>query len=187
MELSPPYRLALAYAPRRARPATLALLTLDHRLGEIVRATREPMLAQLKLAWWRDRLAEPPSAWPQGEPLLKLLAGWAAEAGALGGLVDGWEALLLEGDPATLIEGRALAGAALARVLNQPTAAYAASMAARHWSINEFGVALADTQEPPILPRDLRGLAVLVKLAGKSGQSRWTQFLAAIRTGLFGR
>ena len=46
-ELPAPQRLALSYSPGRARPATLALLTLDARLAAILRGRREPLAAQL--------------------------------------------------------------------------------------------------------------------------------------------
>jgi hypothetical protein len=77
----------------------------------VVRTAREPMLAQLKLAWWRDRLAADPAVWPKGEPLLARLAQWREPAG-LGALVDGWESLLGEpplgaGELAAFSEGRA--------------------------------------------------------------------------------
>jgi len=51
--LGPLNRLALAYAPQSTRLPLLALLALDMRLAGIVRNSREPMLAQLRLAWWR--------------------------------------------------------------------------------------------------------------------------------------
>src|SRR5690606_20839572 len=72
-DLRPAERLALAYAPARARTATLALMALDNRLGTIVRQMREPIAAQLRLAWWRDTLARPVPEWPQGEPVLAAL------------------------------------------------------------------------------------------------------------------
>jgi phytoene synthase len=49
-------RLALAYAPGRARAATLGLFALDAALGNLVRAAREPLLGQMRLAWWREEL-----------------------------------------------------------------------------------------------------------------------------------
>ena len=51
--LAPMHRLALAYAPAEARPAWAGLLALDARLAGVVRAAREPVLGQLRLAWWR--------------------------------------------------------------------------------------------------------------------------------------
>ena len=75
-----PQRLALSYAPRASRNAFAGLLALDTRFAGIVRHAREPMLAQMRLAWWRDVLAKPAAEWPTGEPLLALLAEWQGES-----------------------------------------------------------------------------------------------------------
>ena len=134
--LPPVQRLALAYAPTRARPAWLALLALDTRLAQQVRSAREPMLTQIRLAWWHDRLREPVSAWPQGEPLLVALADWRGQHGSLAQLVDGWEMLLGEA-PLTdaalegFVAGRALSIDRLQRIIkgNGSTGAQAAQSA----------------------------------------------------------
>ena len=55
-------------------------------------------MIQLRLAWWRDRFAQPCAEWPQGEPLLAKLHGWEPERAALSGLVDGWEARIVGED-----------------------------------------------------------------------------------------
>jgi len=47
MELSPPARLAIAYAPRDLRSAFALLLQLDQRFAEILRNAREPMIARI--------------------------------------------------------------------------------------------------------------------------------------------
>ena len=62
-------RLALAYAPANSRGLWLGLFALDARLGAVVQAAHEPLLAQIKLAWWRDELAKPLAARALGEPL----------------------------------------------------------------------------------------------------------------------
>jgi phytoene synthase len=68
---------------RRCCPPGVAVLScLDVRLAGVVRGAREPMLGQLKLAWWRDRLGGDPESWPKGEPLLASLKAWGAEARA---------------------------------------------------------------------------------------------------------
>ena len=108
-ELSPPLRLALAWAPRHARPATLALFALDTRLAGFLRRGTEPLPVQMRLAWWRDTLGAPPSAWPRGDPLLDELRTWAAPEGLVA-LVDGWEGLLAE-----TLDREAITGFALGR------------------------------------------------------------------------
>ena len=113
-------RLALAYASARSRPATLALLALDARLAQVLRGRREPIAAQLRLAWWRDMLGRPAAEWPRGEPVLDCAARLARSRGA-GGAAVGWEALLAETlSPqaiAEFVDGRGQAFAALAREL----------------------------------------------------------------------
>jgi phytoene synthase len=186
-DLPPLYRLALAYAPRRTRQAAWGLLALDQRLGGIVRAAREPMLAQLKLAWWRDRLGSPRDDFPAGEPLLARLAEWGEEASELSGLVDGWEALLLDGGPAELVVGRSRACAALARVTGVDDSVEAAAQAGQRWAAAEFGLVAESATGVIVLPKELRALAVLTALSGNSEQSPFRQFLRATRIGLFGR
>ncbi len=94
----PRRRLALSYA-RRADRAKLAMLwALDERLGAIVGAAREPMLGEIRLAWWRDALSALGTGAPGGEPLLGGLAMIVRDGGIEGGqladLADGWTALL---------------------------------------------------------------------------------------------
>jgi phytoene synthase len=204
-----PQRLALAYTPARSRPATLALLALDARLAAVLRGRREPIAAQLRLAWWRDRLASPPAEWPAGEPLLEALRRWR-EPAALGPLVDGWEALLAEElSPATIAEfadGRGQAFAALAHELGAP-ASDAAAQAARTWALADLASNMAEGEErnlvlasaralPPVprLAPPLRPLAVLAGLGAAALAAGGRPLLAgpgsalrALRIGLAGR
>src|SRR5690349_22344454 len=107
-ELTPEKRLALAYAPARAREATLAALSLDERLAKILRSGREPLAGQLRLAWWRETLQRPTAEWPRGDPLLDSLREWR-DPSPLVGLADGWETLLAEqvtnAEVAAFVEG----------------------------------------------------------------------------------
>src|SRR5690606_3777043 len=139
-ELPASQRLALAYAPARARPATLALLALDARLAGILRGRREPLAAQLRLAWWRETLARPPEEWPHGEPSLDGRRGGRDPSG-LAALPGGWEALLGEDLPpraiAEFVGGRAKAFACLARELGVATPDDAGE-AARLWAVADL-------------------------------------------------
>ncbi|MET0180074.1 MAG: squalene/phytoene synthase family protein [Novosphingobium sp.] len=196
-ELLPPERLAVAYAPVSARPAWIGLLALDRRLARVALAAREPMLAQLRLAWWRDRFRAPAGDWPAGEPLLAVLAAWEGERAALERLVDGWEgAIGGEADEAALaalVAARAGAVAALARVVGVPPSR-AIEDRARHWAAASLPaplngrVSLGTTAVPP-LPRAMRPLAVLAGLADgqASGPGRVRALGRIIRLGLTGR
>jgi 15-cis-phytoene synthase len=98
--LNPPQRLAIAYAPRRFREAFTLLLEIDARLAALVAKSSEPLIGQMKLAWWRDAIAAEPHRRPKGEPLFERLgaiSGLSLEP-SLTRLVDAWESLLV--DPA---------------------------------------------------------------------------------------
>jgi phytoene synthase len=209
-ELSEEAQVALAWAPLRARPATAALLALDQRLGTILRQKREPILAQIRLAWWRDRLGEPGESWPGGDAVLDGLRRWR-EPAALAALVDGWEGLLSDTFDAPAIsafaDGRARGFAALAGELGEGAAAEAALGAGRVWALADLVSNLSDPSEreavlalaraaPPgqRLPRALRSLAVLaglgrraVALGGAPLLAGRGSAMAALRIGLAGR
>ena len=89
--------------PRARREALAVLWALAERLTKLLADTREPMIGQIKLAWWRDMaglLASDPAALPKGEPLLaELQRSWAGRGG-LDALVDAAEAVLLAEDAA---------------------------------------------------------------------------------------
>jgi phytoene synthase len=207
-DLPPPQRLALAYAPARARGRTLALLALDARLGAILRAGIEPIAAQLRLAWWRDVLARPAADWPRGQPVLDSLRDWRDPSG-LSGLVDGWEALLTEAlttaEVREFVAGRQAAFACLAGELDVEAVAEA-EQAAQAWALADLAANLSDGEEralvadqgrgvvPPPLPRALRPLAVLAGLGARSLRRGGGPLLdgpgsalLALRIGLIGR
>ena len=85
--------------PRERRAAIAALWALAERLTKLLQDAREPLIGQIKLAWWRDMmamLASDPEALPKGEPLLAdLQASWAGQGG-LDTLVDAAEAYAVQ-------------------------------------------------------------------------------------------
>ena len=203
-------RLALAYAPARARTLWLGLFALDARLGAVVQSAHEPLLAQIKLAWWRDELAKPTAARPLGEPLLALLGDWGDQAADLRPLVDGWEVLLGdepldEGALRQVAEARAQACAGLAAQLGLSAAEPEIRRAARGWALAELGAALTEPDQQAAalsliarqdwhrvrLPRELRPLQVLHGLAARQrGRGSFipgpAAALRAVRLGLLG-
>lgn len=88
----------LVSVPHARRAALSALWGLAARLTKLLLDAREPLIGQIKLAWWRDMaamIASDPAALPKGEPLLaELQATWAGRGG-LDALVDAAEAMLL--------------------------------------------------------------------------------------------
>ena len=177
-------RLALAYAPAKARLQTLALFALDTRLAGLLRNSSEPMLAQLRLSWWRETLTRDENEWPEGEPLLAALRSWNGQHRSLSALVDGWEALtgtapLPPGALREMAEGRAASLAALARSLALEQEAETASHLGRQWAAADLAMRLGHSQERsaatalvaegkdrrPRVSRSLRPLLVLHGLA----------------------
>lgn len=94
--LAPPAKLAVAYARGSIRPPFTLLLETDKRLQGIVENAREPMIAQIKMAWWREAFEKPANARPTGEPLLQALNDVenVIPSAALESLVFAWELLL---------------------------------------------------------------------------------------------
>lgn len=211
--LSPLARLALAYAPRDALLPTLGLLALDARLAGLLRHSREPMLAQLRLAWWRETLGQDAGAWPEGEPLLAALRSWNNRHGALVALVDGWEMLtgpapLPAASLEAMAEGRARAFGGLARALGCDAHEGATQAVARRWARADLPMRLGHGEERaaadalflaladplPRLPRPLRPVCVMAALAtrrlAKGDEAAATSpaaLLTALRIGLLGR
>lgn len=99
-DLDPMQRLALSYARHDIRAVWALLLRFDSRLAGIVLAASEPLIAQMKLIWWRDAIVTSKASRPKGEPLLAELSRFESEQSypglteALTELVDAWGLLL---------------------------------------------------------------------------------------------
>lgn len=90
-------RLALAHTPRDYREALTIFFDFDLRLGRILSGTTEPMLGQMRLAWWRETLMRPAKERPTGDIVLDAIGKhWVGRETALIALVDCWEELLAE-------------------------------------------------------------------------------------------
>jgi phytoene synthase len=92
--------LVRLYWPVELRPAFDALLDIDEAMADVVAKATEPALAAIKLAWWRERLAELDHGRIPAEPRLKAAAEHLLPRGiggaALANLEDGWASLLEE-------------------------------------------------------------------------------------------
>jgi 15-cis-phytoene synthase len=91
-------RIALNYAPAEARTGLAAIWALDEALGRVVAETTQPLIGQLRLTWWHERLCALDGGERLAAPVLATLATETLPNGvagaALAGLVEGWEALL---------------------------------------------------------------------------------------------
>jgi phytoene synthase len=186
--LPPEAALALAWSGPMVRAPLSTVLQLDRRLARIVARTREPMLGQMRLAWWRDALGKPAAERPRGDAVLDAVgAHWAGREAALVALVDGWEVLVtaerLDGDQLTrFAAGRgaffeALAGEEAPAALRDHLRG-----AGQCWALADAAAGVSDPVERQALvaagleiargavrlPRNLRGLAVLDALARRA-------------------
>ena len=207
-------QLALAYARPEHRPLVEAMLRLDRSLGRSVAQASEPIVGQLRLAWWRDALGATPDKRPQGNPVLDLLSQkFGAGTARLQPLVDGWEALLLaesldEEAIAPFLAGREAAWLAVALLIDPASDEKQVRTAARRWASGDLLAGLGDADERravmdmakrgptdrQVLPRSLRPLAVLAALSDRAiargGQPLLGDRMAALvalRSGMFGR
>jgi phytoene synthase len=98
-DLDPERRLALAYVPAARRAALEALWSLDVTLGAVLATGSDPMISQIRLAWWREALEKLDHAGPPAEPLLQALARHVLPAGVggaeLAAMEEGWTMLLV--------------------------------------------------------------------------------------------
>ncbi|WP_226700752.1 hypothetical protein [Qipengyuania gaetbuli] len=213
-DLHPEYRIALAYAHPDDRLAYHAMFELDRRLAEVVAGSSEPMIGQLRLAWWRDVLGKQPEDRPSGEPLVAALnAAWGAHSGGLEKLVDAWEGILLaetldRNAALQFVQGRAASWSALAAGPLAKESSAGIPLAAQAWFLADLLSHLSDAGErevvaglangtdlrSPRLHRRLRPLAILSALGSRAlaaggvppMEGRGSALLA-LRVGIFGR
>jgi 15-cis-phytoene synthase len=90
--------IVFAYAPRASRDALSALWACDAALGRVVATTTEPMIGQMRLTWWHERLTGLDAGEAPAEPVLAALRDVVrlhdVTGAMLAGLVEGWEVLL---------------------------------------------------------------------------------------------
>lgn len=147
-----PWRdLAFSYAPDHARGALDALFALDAALGDVLRTTREPIVGQMRLAWWREALQRLDATPPPGEPVLQALAAAVLPLGvagaALAELANGWEPLLGDVDAAAIDDHARLRGRALfemAARITDATPSDPVAAAGEGWALADLADNLSD-------------------------------------------
>ena len=207
-------RLALAYTPEFLRGPLRIFFEFDARLARLVTATSEPMLGQVRLAWWRDTLGMAVSERPKGDEVLDAIGQhWAGAEEALVALVNGWENMLAEppmSEEAVLAfadgRGQALAGLnffggggeKFANMLSEAGRLWALADAASHLPQGEERdtfVSLGRSIAPiAALKVPYKGVSVLAALAARSLRANGKPLMAgrgaalvAMRAGILGR
>lgn len=175
--------LSTLYAPALLRPALFALHALDLELAEVVRTTTEPMLGQIRLAWWREQLQALDTGARPAHPVLASLADHVLPRGVTGASLEPLEdanLALLEDDPGACAASRSRLFVAGLQLLLPTADAGAIDWARSHgegWAIVDLLraghppaddlLARADSclgaGPPPRGARSLSGLAVLAR------------------------
>jgi phytoene synthase len=84
--------LTSLFAPAAARPALWALYAFNHELARARESVREPMMAMIRLQWWREVVEGAKRRHEVAEPLSDALATGALQADDMLSLIDGREA-----------------------------------------------------------------------------------------------
>lgn len=187
-ELSPDQRLALAYGPTASRDAMAAILCFDRNLGRAVGLASQPLIGQVRLAWWREQSRAISQSVDVRDPCLLAMkelvqAGRVSER-QMEALVDAWEGILDdETDPSSSLgrfgerRGTAVFGMAAGVAGCDQTDVMAA--AGKLWALVDFArrtgdrdtaerafrIAEAHTGVARDLPRAMRGCAILTRFA----------------------
>ncbi len=186
------------------RAPVARLWQLDARLAQLALAGREPALRQIRLAWWRDRLAAIGDAPAPAEPLLAAVADELAPSippARLAALAEAWMAVVAEEDGAAAWRPRGHALYALTTdLLGTPQPGTAAGAG---WSMVDGALMTAAAADAPLwsaataalaapaprLPRALAALDALARTIARArgrrraGREQW----AILRAGLTGR
>lgn len=134
--------LGALFAPEPQRAGLLALLAFDHELARTRTVTREPMLARIRLEWWREAVAEAagdgkPRAQPVVESLSEIVRRHDISADRLRALIDAREEEI-DGPLDVMRAGHALADLELAVLgATDPASQQAAHAVAAAWLMGE--------------------------------------------------
>jgi 15-cis-phytoene synthase len=155
--LSGPQLLAIAYTPHSIRAQFRWLLMFDQRLQSLVNRAREPLIAQMRLAWWRDVLVKEVDQRPRGEPLL-------ADMAALGGDLVGPALRLVDACDRRIAEQFAESDRERATAI---CGAFADWTGVGHDTVGGVALSLAGQGDGNVLsaPRALRPLTILALAA----------------------
>lgn len=200
--LTPPKRLAIAYTGAAERPLFQLLLEFDARLAQIVGRDGEVVIAQMRMAWWRDVISKSPESRPSGEPMVARLneietigasQGGQAIGAAMSHIIDAWDMLLAQEDwDQAALTGHAEAKARALFPVELDDGKGDASFAGQIWALHDlhncFGVnvaaSLSALDSVNISPPKPRNLSILAMAARQ--QYNGTGALSALRLFLHG-
>lgn len=168
--------LALSYAPVRSRAALDALFALDTALGNVLRTTREPLVGQMRLAWWREALERLDASGAPAEPVLQSLTAEILPLGITGRLlsemVEAWEPLLGDIGAGSIDDHARLRGRALFTMAGMAVGAGSGDPvggAGEGWALADLAANLSDA----VLAGRARECAAT--LLAHAHRSRWSR------------
>lgn len=100
--IKPPLNLSIYYLLPENRPLLNLLLSFDSKINQIYSNINEIIMAQIRLAWWRDTIASDNK--PKGEPLILLIEEAQRQyhhidlGHILTKMINGWEVLITATD-----------------------------------------------------------------------------------------
>ncbi len=153
--------LCVLYAPAPLRPALFALHGFDLELASIVESTTEPMIGEIRLAWWREAAEAIDRGVVPAQPLLQVIAAELPARGVAGadlaGLEDRWLGMIGSTElPVAHVEGAGDLFAIAAQLLGGDIRL--GRRLGEAW-------ARGDGDGLPPIPTELRSLWGLVRLA----------------------
>lgn len=134
--------LGALFAPEPQRKGLLAVLAFDHELARTRTVTREPMLARIRLEWWREAVADAAeSGRPRAQPILESLSEtvrrYRLPVDGLVALIDAREEEI-DGPLDVMRTGHALADLELGVLgVDDPASRQAAHAVAAAWLMGE--------------------------------------------------
>jgi 15-cis-phytoene synthase len=149
------------FASEDKQPALMALYAFNAELDHIAASVREPMVAQIRLQWWRDaiELAEP--GMKTGNPVADALSGVILTLDLprerLIGMIDARTAEIAGGAPATMEALRALLGEAQGPVFELASGILGVSSEAAKVAAQHAGFAWGLTQRLRTFPVQASG------------------------------
>jgi phytoene/squalene synthetase len=177
--------LGALFAPEPTRRGLLALLAFDHELARTRSVTREPLLARIRLQWWREAAAEAAgSGKPRAQPTVESLSETARRHGLsadkLIALIDAREEEI-EGPLDVARAGHALADLQLAVLaIDDATTRKTAHLVGAAWLMGEGPEREALLDEARSLRHEINlgALPVLLPALSLGGIGAWLKPLA---------
>jgi 15-cis-phytoene synthase len=178
--MTPDQQLSLAYAPAEKCAFLEALWTIDANFASVALSAREPMIARIRLAWWKENGLTSPPPDALGEAVARVSRAHSDVTDGLAGLIEAWDRWLDGENEEEAAQGRGKALFRAACVVLAGRAEPVAEQAGALWSCIDLGQPVADayqTLDRAALRGPLIPLGILATLAvadaGRVAEQRW--------------